>query len=61
MRMYTAVSRKVVQPESIKAYATIPKGIMVCGRSYPHNNIKMRRRMYISKLSYKQQDSLVYV
>ena len=47
MRMYTAVSRKVVQLKSIKAYATIPKGIMVWGSSYPPNSIKMRMHVYI--------------
>ena len=33
---YTAVSRKVVQLKSIKAYATIPKG-MSCGCSLLHD------------------------
>ena len=31
--LYTAVSRNVVQLKSIKAYATIPKGMMGCGCS----------------------------
>ena len=31
LRRYTAVLRKVVQLKSIKAYATIPKGMMGCG------------------------------
>ena len=31
--VYTAVSRKVVQLKSIKAHATIPKGMMGCGCS----------------------------
>ena len=31
--LYTAVSTKVVQLKSIKAYATIPKGMMRCGCS----------------------------
>ena len=34
--IYTAVSRKVVQLKSIKAYATIPKGMMGCGCSLLH-------------------------
>ena len=33
MLTYTAASRKVVQQKSIKAYATIPKGMMGCGVS----------------------------
>ena len=34
--LYTAVSRKVVQLKSIKAYATIPKRMMGCGCSLLH-------------------------
>ena len=37
--MYTAVSRKVVQQKSIKAYATIPKGMMGCGCSLLHRQV----------------------
>ena len=36
---YTAVSRKVVQQKSIKAYATIPKGMMGCGCSLLHRQV----------------------
>ena len=35
----TAVSRKVVQLKSIKAYATIPKGMMGCGCSLLHRQV----------------------
>ena len=35
----TAVSRKVVQPKSIKAHATIPKGMMGCGCSLLHRQV----------------------
>ena len=38
-RLYTAVSRKVVQLKSIKAYATIPKGMMDCGCSLLHHQV----------------------
>ena len=37
--MYTAVSTKVVQQESIKVYATIPKGMMGCGCSLFHRQV----------------------
>ena len=37
--VYTAVSTKVVQLESIKAYATIPKGMMGCGCSLLHRQV----------------------
>ena len=37
--IHTAVSRKVVQLKSIKAYATIPKGIMGCGCSLLHRQV----------------------
>ena len=37
--IYTAVSTKVVQLKSIKAYATIPKGMMVCGCSLLHRQV----------------------
>ena len=37
--LYTAVSRKVVQQKSIKAYATIPKGMMGCGCSLLHRQV----------------------
>ena len=36
---HTAVSRKVVQLKSIKAYATIPKGMMGCGCSLLHRQV----------------------
>ena len=36
---YTAVSTKVVQLKSIKAYATIPKGMMGCGCSLLHRQV----------------------
>ena len=36
---YTAVSRKVVQLKSKKAYATIPKGMMGCGCSLLHRQV----------------------
>ena len=35
----TAVSTKVVQLKSIKAYATIPKGMMGCGCSLLHRQV----------------------
>ena len=35
----TAVSRKVVQQKSIKAYATIPKGMMGCDCSLLHRQV----------------------
>ena len=38
-RIYTAVSTKVVQLKSIKAYATIPKGMMGCGCSLVASSI----------------------
>ena len=37
--IYTAVSRKVVQLKSIKAYATIPKSMMGCGCSLLHRQV----------------------
>ena len=37
--LYTAVSRKVVQLKSTKAYATIPKGMMGCGCSLLHRQV----------------------
>ena len=37
--VYTAVSTKVVQLKSIKAYATIPKGMMGCGCSLLHRQV----------------------
>ena len=37
--IHTAVSRKVVQLKSIKAYATIPKGMMGCGCSLLHRQV----------------------
>ena len=37
--MHTAVSKKVVQLKSIKAYATIPKGMMGCGCSLLHRQV----------------------
>ena len=36
---YTAVSTKAVQLKSIKAYATIPKGMMDCGCSLLHPQV----------------------
>ena len=36
---HTAVSRKVVQLKSIKAYATIPKRMMGCGCSLLHRQV----------------------
>ena len=39
MNSYTAVSRKVVQLKSIKAYATIPKGMMGYGCSLLHRQV----------------------
>ena len=36
---YTAVSRKVVQLKSLKAYATIPKDMMGCGCSLFHHQV----------------------
>ena len=37
--LYTAVSRKVVQLKSIKANATIPKGMMGCGCLLLHHQV----------------------
>ena len=37
--MYIAVSRKVVQLKSIKAYATIPKGMMGYDCSLLHRQV----------------------
>ena len=37
--MNTAVSRKVVQLKSKKTYATIPKGMTVCGCSLLHRQV----------------------
>ena len=37
--IYTAVSRKVVQLKSIKAYATIPKVMMGCSCSLLHRQV----------------------
>ena len=36
---HTAVSTKVVQLKSIKAYATIPKGMMDCDCSLLHRQV----------------------
>ena len=36
---HTAVSTKVVQLKSIKAYATLPKGMMGCGCSLLHRQV----------------------
>ena len=38
-QLYTAVSRKVVQLKSMKAYTTIPKGMMGCGCSLLHRQV----------------------
>ena len=38
--LYTAVSTKVVQLKSIKAYATIPKGMMGGGCSLLHRQVQ---------------------
>ena len=37
--IYSAVSTKVVQLKSMKAYATIPKGMMGCGCSLLHGQV----------------------
>ena len=37
--LFSAVSRKVVQLKSIKAYATIPKDMMGCGCSLLHRQV----------------------
>ena len=37
--LFTAVSRKVVQQKSIKAYASMPKGMMGCGCSLLHRQV----------------------
>ena len=39
LHIYTAVSTKVVQLKSIKAYATTPKGMMDCGCSLLHRQV----------------------
>ena len=39
IKNYTAVSRKVVQLKSIKAYATITKGMMGCGCLLLHRQV----------------------
>ena len=39
MIVNTAVSTKVVQLKSIKAYTTIPKGMMGCGCSLLHRQV----------------------
>ena len=45
--LYTAVSRKVVQLKSIKAYAKIPKGMMGCGCSLLFTSFqRVGRRCY---------------
>ena len=41
----TAVSRKVVQLKSIKAYTTIPKGMMGCGCSLLHRQFTSFQRV----------------
>ena len=45
--LYTAVSRKVVELKSNKAYATVPKGMMGCGCSL----LQRDGRRYFENLS----------